>query len=205
VEENVMRSYKRLGNEGFTLVELMIVVAIIGVLAALAIYGVTQYFANAKTAEAKNTVGAISRAAAAAFEREISASELLPAGGTGTVSSYALCGTATNPIPLAGIPAGNKLNPDPADQVETDPKNGWTCLRFSMTQPVLYQYNYQNGASASAGMTNAPAYAAPYFEASAQGDIDNDTALSTFARGGQVGTDGTLTLATQVFVDSEYE
>lgn len=200
-----MRSYKRLGNEGFTLVELMIVVAIIGVLAALAIYGVTQYFANAKTAEAKNTVGAISRAAAAAFEREISASELLAPGGTGTVSSYALCGTATNPIPLAGIPAGNKLNPDPADQVETDPKNGWTCLRFSLTQPVLYQYNYQNGAAASSGLTNAPAYAAPYFEASAQGDIDNDGALSTFARGGQVGTDGTLTLATQVFVDAEYE
>jgi type IV pilus assembly protein PilA len=47
----------------------MIVVAIIGVLAALAIYGVRRYVASAKTSEAKNAVGAISRGAAAAFER----------------------------------------------------------------------------------------------------------------------------------------
>ena len=38
---------------GFTLVELMIVVAIVGVLAVLAVYGVRKYIANAKTAEAK--------------------------------------------------------------------------------------------------------------------------------------------------------
>ena len=201
-----MRAYKRLGKEGFTLVELMIVVAIIGVLAALAIYGVTRYFASAKTAEAKNTVGAISRSAAAAFEREKSQSEILAPGGTGAVSSYSLCGTATNKIPQA-IPGGNKVNPDPADQVETDPANGWTCLRFSMTQPILYQYYYEkDGNSATTGLTGAPGYAGTYFEASAKGDIDNDGATySTFARGGQIQADGSLTIATQVFIDDEYE
>ena len=39
---------------GFTLVELMIVVATVGVLAVLAIYGVRKYIANSKTAEARN-------------------------------------------------------------------------------------------------------------------------------------------------------
>jgi type IV pilus assembly protein PilA len=199
------RIQRRAGTSGFTLVELMIVVAIIGVLAALAIYGVTEYFASAKTAEAKNTVGAISRAAASAFEREVAASELLAAGAAGSVNASALCGTATNPIPKAGIPAGNKLNPDPADQVESDPKNGWTCLRFSMSQPVLYQYMYQKDAAISAGKQGAPSYASPFFEASAVGDIDKDGVLSTFARGGQVDANRRLTLATLVFSDAEYE
>src|SRR5689334_1283999 len=46
-------------EEGFTLVELMIVVAIIGVLAALAVYGIARYMKHAKTAEATRALGDI--------------------------------------------------------------------------------------------------------------------------------------------------
>ena len=57
-------------EKGFTLIELMIVVAIVGVLAVLAVYGVRKYIANAKTAEAKNALGQIGKDAVSAFDGE---------------------------------------------------------------------------------------------------------------------------------------
>ncbi len=47
-------------SKGFTLIELMIVVAIVGVLAAIAIPNFLTYQAKAKTSEAKVNLGAIS-------------------------------------------------------------------------------------------------------------------------------------------------
>jgi type IV pilus assembly protein PilA len=160
-------------KEGFTLVELMIVVAIVGVLAVLAVYGVRKYLANAKTAEARNSLGQLAKDAAAAVEREKGTTAILTAGSTSTLMR-SFCDVATMVPSTAASISGQKYQSTKADWNSGNATGGWQCLKFSLEEPQYYAYTYYPlaaGTSADHGGFNAQAF----------GDLNGDGAnYSTF-------------------------
>jgi type IV pilus assembly protein PilA len=183
---------KRL-KAGFTLVELMIVVAIVGVLAVLAVYGVRKYIANAKTAEAKNSLGQVGKDAVTAFEGErMSATVLAEAATTGIIRSMCASGAAATGVPAAPASIqGKKYQSSKADwsnAADVIANAGYPCLKFEMTAPQYYQYKYV----ATGASTNGDS-----FLATANGDLNGDTTLSTFTIAGTI-QNGRLTLGPSI-------
>lgn len=172
---------------GFTLIELMIVVMIVGVLAVLATYGVRKYTSNAKTAEARNSVGQIAKDAAAAYERETMAGTIL-AKGQSTAIARALCKSASGSVPAsASSIAGRKYQSSAKDwNVDSASNAGFACLKFSIDQPQYYMYSYSASGSSSPGSS---------FTAAAQGDLNGDGVLSLFQVNGTINSGYALNIA----------
>ncbi len=170
-------------------------VAGMGSLAAVGIYGVRRYLAAAKTAEAKNAIGAISRGAIAAYERESS-----------STPAHALCKSA-RPVP-ATVPAGSKYQPSTQQGQDFDtgsPTVGWKCLKFTITNPHYFQYDYRAGGNYKGPKRGGPDPGPDGFEASAEGDLDGDGKTSLFTLTGKVTPQGTVRLSTEIFIVDEHE
>jgi type IV pilus assembly protein PilA len=151
----------------------MIVVAIVGVLAALAIYGVRKYVFNAKTAEARNALGQMAKDAITAYARERINPALLSLGDTTGVINVMCESAVAVPASLDAI-KGHKYQSNPNEWQAV----GWQCLRFSMQDPQYYQYNYVATGSRSAGGDT--------FTAIAIGNLDGDSSTARFELRGEL-------------------
>jgi type IV pilus assembly protein PilA len=182
-----MRAIRKL-KRGFTLVELMIVVAIVGVLAALAIYGVRRYILNSKTAEARNSLGQLAKDASTAFNREGMAADILTLGGKTGISNH-LCGKAAAKVPANKDDIkGQKYQSKPSEWAAGGLGVGWQCVRFSMQDPQYYMYGYD--ASGTEGKKDET------FTGTAEGDLDGNGVTSTFSLGGKIQEEGTALVVT---------
>jgi type IV pilus assembly protein PilA len=205
-------------KRGFTLIELMIVVAIVGILAVLAIFGVRKYLANSKTAEATNTIGMINQLANGAYEKERAVSEL--AIGVSATAVHQLCGTSNQVPANVGSVSNKKYTPDPAaDYLKrvvgtNDETNGWICLKFEMNQPQYFAYLYTKaaaptftGGTTPVAAANLPANmtGANGWTSCAAGDLDGDGNNSLFCVGGFIDANFTPHTTTQIAKADEEE
>jgi type IV pilus assembly protein PilA len=103
-------------QKGFTLIELMIVVAIIGILAAVAIPAYTDYTIKAKVANALSSVGSVKTAVAVCMQEAGGVLTGCDAGSNGvpvfTATKEVVSATTTDGVIVATLGTGIGTNVD---------------------------------------------------------------------------------------------
>ena len=175
------------GDQGFTLIELMIVVAIIGILAAIAIPNFINYQRKARTTEAKTGLGGI-RTSEIAHQAEKGC--YLSAGPAGPAIPSASPGAWT-PAQLVPTP-GVVMCSNPVTGVPTQSNGTFADMAYSPSGAVFYSYATDAmGTPAlsaarmvincvvASGVANTLPNSA--FYATATGDLDGNGAQARFA------------------------
>jgi type IV pilus assembly protein PilA len=173
-------------RQGFTLIELMIVVAIIGILAAVAIPAFMKYIRRSKTVEATMNVRKMFDSSVAYYEAEHSdKAQNILARQFPTNVAITPAGTC------CGV--GGKCKPAPTNF--QDANGAWAALNFSVDDPFYFQYQYVSSGTDTAAK----------FEAYAFGDLDCDGTLSTYMRGGSILSDWSVTGGAGLFSKNDIE
>jgi type IV pilus assembly protein PilA len=172
--------------KGFTLIELMIVVAIIGILAAVAIPAFMKYIRRSKTVEATMNVRKL-------FDSSVSYYEGEHADSAGTILAKAF------PAGVGPSPAANSCCGQTGDKCKPVTTNfdspSWAALNFSVDDPFYFWYTY-----ASTGTDTSAT-----FDATANGNLDCDAIYSTFSRHGSVMSDRSVTGGSGLFSKNDIE
>lgn len=145
---------------GFSLIELMIIVAIIGLLASIAIPSYIKYTRRAMTAEAGMNIRRMYDGAVTYYLAE-------HADANGVAQDRKFPADA-GPTP-ATVPAATKVL---VPQVQWSSQE-WQQLDFMLADPIRYSYSFDSN-----GLTGDQAFA----QMIAQGDLDGDGVTSLFQR-----------------------
>ncbi len=170
----MLKKLARRNQKGFTLIELMIVVAIIGILAAVAIPAFLRFIRKSKASEAPINVKAIVDGAVSYYDAPHSntAGDPLPKHFPWSKSPTAAPTKAEVSTQPTKAPCqhtvGSPLYPATAGNWATSP---WKDLKFAITKAHYYQYKYTN---------NGGVGAAAQITVEAIGDLDCDKAFSNF-------------------------
>lgn len=172
-------------RRGFTLIELMIVVAILGILATVAIPTMLRFVRRAKTSEAVDKLAYLYSMSTTYVTGERFARGL---GATSLAAQF----PASQSLTPSMVPAGVRVS-DPPGLWDASPT--WLALSFSIADPHYFSYEYVS-------MGNGPS---ALFTARAQGDLDGDSIPSTFERVGQLNASREVQGSGGVFIALELE
>jgi len=172
-------------KKGFTLIELMIVVAIIGILAAIAIPAFVKYLKQTKTSEAGLNLKTLGDGAASYYQAEHLDTDGQPVNRQFPTTDYTESNTAEVEMPTGAVSAGNKKTADNF----TDP--AWTALKFQISKPAYYRYTYTPANGATAADEDS-------YGSVAEGDLDGDAVTSQFTVNGSSNANGEMRI-TPVF------
>jgi len=165
-------------RKAFTLIELMIVVAIVGLLAAVALPAFIAYIRSSKTSEAVSNVRKI-------YDGEVSYYMTLHANRSGEqLESHFVTCDPTPATPGIQKAAGNWEVPS------------WRAILFSQDGPVYYSYSVDTDGTGTSSS----------FTARAEGDLDGDSVLSLFERVGAIDSStGEVVAAPAIYTSREME
>lgn len=178
--------------KGFTLIELMIVVAIIGILAAVAIPAFMKYIRRSKTSEATMNVRKIFDSSVSYYQEEHARRDGTPLpkqfpdtiGQTPGAPAANFCEGGVGTASVKHVPQANEFS-----------AATWQALNFSIDDPYLYAYSYD---SLGTGVDSA-------FTARANGNLNCDAVESTFERVGTVDAENNVNGGAGLYTAEELE